>query len=93
MRRIVIFFITLHKFGVIDEALDEFSTMSTASIADKLVSELGDIAELTFEKIDVAEVSSRVKSDQAGAVVVFEGTTRDTFQRGRSLMNATHNRR
>jgi molybdopterin synthase catalytic subunit len=39
-----------------------------------------DVVRLTSATLDVSEVSSEVSSDQAGAISVFIGTTRDNFE-------------
>lgn len=36
--------------------------------------------DLTYEKIDVSEVRNAVVHDSAGAVLIFEGTTRNHFE-------------
>ncbi|KAG8895540.1 Molybdopterin synthase catalytic subunit, partial [Tulasnella sp. 408] len=50
------------------------------SVADRVITNSGDVAELTFGVLDVSQYSKSVHSEQAGAQVIFVGTTRDTFQ-------------
>ena len=40
----------------------------------------GIMIDLTYEKIDVAKVRDAVVHDSAGAVLIFEGTTRNHFE-------------
>lgn len=60
------------------------STTSTgypeASIAAKETTALGDTLELTYEKLDAEAITGTVKDDGAGAIALFIGTTRDSFQ-------------
>ncbi|KAG8946422.1 Molybdopterin synthase catalytic subunit [Tulasnella sp. 424] len=50
------------------------------SLADRVITEAGDVVELTFGLLDVNQCSKTIHSEQAGAQVMFIGTTRDTFQ-------------
>ncbi|KAG8930675.1 Molybdopterin synthase catalytic subunit [Tulasnella sp. 417] len=50
------------------------------SAADRVITDSGDVAELTFKVLDVNQYSKSIQSEQAGAQVMFVGTTRDTFQ-------------
>ncbi|MAA78494.1 MAG: molybdenum cofactor biosynthesis protein MoaE [Deltaproteobacteria bacterium] len=36
--------------------------------------------DLTYEKIDVSRVRNTVVHDEAGAILIFEGTTRNSFE-------------
>lgn len=51
-----------------------------ASVPLKAVTDEGDVAQLTYDVLEMAEVTKFIKSDQAGALVVWAGTTRDSFQ-------------
>ncbi|KAG8946425.1 Molybdopterin synthase catalytic subunit [Tulasnella sp. 424] len=48
--------------------------------AGRVITDIGDIAELTFGPLDIDQYSRAIHSEQAGAQVMFIGTTRDTFQ-------------
>jgi molybdopterin synthase catalytic subunit len=54
------------------------------SFAQILVTPLGDIAELTYDSLDdnqrICQIIDSVRRDDAGAIAVFLGTTRDNFQ-------------
>lgn len=55
-----------------------------ASFPQKVVTSCGDIAELTYDSLDEGNRTSQaidiVRRDDAGAVAVFLGTTRDNFE-------------
>mgnify|MGYP002718954343 FL=1 len=51
-----------------------------ASVAAKTTTSFGDILELTYEKLNTEVIIASVKDDGAGAIAVFIGTTRDSFQ-------------
>ena len=51
-----------------------------ASVAAKTTTSLGDTLELTYEKLNTEAITATVKDDGAGAIAVFIGTTRDSFQ-------------
>ncbi|KAJ9095757.1 hypothetical protein QFC19_007470 [Naganishia cerealis] len=51
-----------------------------ASIAAKEITAMGDTLELTYEKLNAESITATVKDDGAGAIAVFIGTTRDSFQ-------------
>lgn len=57
---------------------------SPKSFAQRLITPLGDIAELTYDPLDenqrICQTIDCVKRDDAGAIAVFLGTTRDKFQ-------------
>ncbi|KAH7057398.1 Molybdopterin biosynthesis MoaE, partial [Macrophomina phaseolina] len=55
------------------------TTMPETSSEPMLREEDGIHVELTYDHLDVVSVMQRVKSPKAGAVVLFAGTTRDTF--------------
>ena len=54
------------------------------SFAQRLITPLGDIAELTYDSLDgnqrIRQTIDCVRRDDAGAIAVFLGTTRDNFQ-------------
>ncbi|KIO24870.1 hypothetical protein M407DRAFT_97322 [Tulasnella calospora MUT 4182] len=50
------------------------------SAADRVTTDSGDVAELTFGVLDVNQYLKSIHSEQAGAQAMFVGTTRDTFQ-------------
>jgi len=54
------------------------------SFAQILVTPLGDIAELTYDSLDdnqrICQTIDSVRRDDAGAIALFLGTTRDNFQ-------------
>jgi hypothetical protein len=54
------------------------------SFAQKLVTPLGDVTELTYDSLDenlrISQTIDFVRRDDAGAIAVFLGTTRDNFQ-------------
>lgn len=51
-----------------------------ASTAAKETTALGDILELTYERLNAEMITATVKDDGAGAIALFIGTTRDSFQ-------------
>lgn len=59
-------------------------TYPPTSYAASLTTAQGDIAELTYDPLDegdrIRRTIDRVRRDDAGAVAVFLGTTRDGFQ-------------
>jgi hypothetical protein len=52
----------------------------TASTAVREVTDLRDVLELTYEPLDSQAIIGSVQDDGAGALAVFIGTTRDTFE-------------
>ena|ERR1700733_135817 len=65
-----------------------------ASFAQILVTPLGDIAELTYDSLDdnqrICQTIDSVRRDDAGAIAVFLGTTRDNFQGEVEALCARH---
>lgn len=51
-----------------------------ASHAARIDAPSGDITELTYEPLNASNIIDSVKDDGAGAIAVFIGTTRDSFQ-------------
>jgi molybdopterin synthase catalytic subunit len=51
-----------------------------ASTAAKETTALGDTLELTYERLNAETITASVKDDGAGAIALFIGTTRDSFQ-------------
>lgn len=70
--------------GTSDKPVDHAATSQTgypeASVAAKKTTSLGDTLELTYEKLNTEAITATVKDDGAGAIAVFIGTTRDSFQ-------------
>ncbi|KAJ9120837.1 hypothetical protein QFC22_002771 [Naganishia vaughanmartiniae] len=60
-----------------------------ASVAAKETTALGDTLELTYEKLDAEAITGTVKDDGAGAIALFIGTTRDSFQ-GKRVTKLTY---
>jgi hypothetical protein len=56
-----------------------------ASTSGRQVTDAGDILELTYDTLDSETIIKSVQDNGAGAVAVFIGTTRDTFEGTRSL--------
>ncbi|KAE8255446.1 hypothetical protein A4X13_0g3039 [Tilletia indica] len=55
-----------------------------SSVSARTTTELGDVAELTYDPIDEGAVLRAVRDPGAGATCLFVGTTRDEFQ-GRAV--------
>lgn len=51
-----------------------------ASTAAKETTSFGDTLELTYEKLNAESITTTVQDDGAGAIALFIGTTRDSFQ-------------
>ncbi|KAJ9122210.1 hypothetical protein QFC24_004440 [Naganishia onofrii] len=60
-----------------------------ASVAARETTALGDTLELTYEKLDAEAITRTVKDDGAGAIALFIGTTRDSFQ-GKKVTKLTY---
>ncbi|KAI5454063.1 ribosome biogenesis protein tsr3 [Naganishia albida] len=60
-----------------------------ASTAAKETTALGDILELTYERLNAEMITATVKDDGAGAIALFIGTTRDSFQ-GKQVTRLTY---
>jgi hypothetical protein len=74
----------------VDDSAKSQTGYPEASVSAKETTSLGDTLELTYEKLDTEAITATVKDDGAGAIAVFIGTTRDSFQgeRTRSVMRA-----
>lgn len=51
-----------------------------ASVSAQKTTELGDLLELTYDKLNTEAIIDSVKDDGAGAIATFIGTTRNSFQ-------------
>jgi molybdopterin synthase catalytic subunit len=51
-----------------------------ASTAAKETTSIGDTLELTYDKLNAESITTTVQDDGAGAIALFIGTTRDSFQ-------------
>jgi len=52
----------------------------SASTSGSVETSNGDIGALTFDALDPLAIQRSVQSDQAGAIAMFIGTTRDSFK-------------
>ncbi|KAL2158436.1 hypothetical protein VTH06DRAFT_4484 [Thermothelomyces fergusii] len=55
------------------------TTADTSETQDSSLSQEGCYVALTYSPLDMQSVIDRVRSPQAGAIVLFAGTTRDSF--------------
>jgi len=53
---------------------------TSASFPSKFVSAAGDICEITYDVLQINEISQSVGSNAAGATALFIGTTRNSFE-------------